>query len=258
MNRRLRTSALLLLLLVCAVTALRYDLSRWQLARADLALRNGDLRGAVASWSSAASNPPSHHLALLNRGVARYRLGELVDASTDFRAATAAGDPTVRQLSFYNLGTTLLVMEQKRKTTDRQEAERLLTEAVLQLQAAVKLNPADAAAGHNKTLARARLAALTAGMLSGQPVAKPHQQPQEKGAQGTDAPKQPGRAGTKAGKAGAATDLDTPAGQRRTAPALTPEQALRMLDDARGREALRSAVTAGSRHEQLTPPEKDW
>jgi hypothetical protein len=31
-----------------------------------------------------------------------------------------------------------------------------------------------------------------------------------------------------------------------------------MLDDARGREALRSGVAAGNRQEKLSPPEKDW
>ncbi len=254
MSRWLRTSALLLLPLVCAVSAIRYDLSQWQLARADRALRNNDLRGAIASWSSAAGNRSSRHLALLNRGVARYRLGELVAASTDFRAATAAGDPTVRQLALYNLGTTLLAMEQKNIAADREGAERILTEAVRQLQAAVDLNPADSDAGHNKALADARLTALA----SGRPGAAPTQKPHDMARHGTAASKQPGRAGTKTGKAGAATDLDTPAGQRRAAPALTPEQALRMLDEARGREVLRSAVTAGSRHEKPAPPEKDW
>jgi hypothetical protein len=254
MSRWLRTSALMLLPLVCAVAAVRYDLSRWELARAYRAFRNNDLRGAVTSWSSVANSPQSRHLALLNRGVARYRLGELVAASADFRTATAAGDPTVRQPALYNLGTTLLVMEQKQTATDREKSERILTEAVRQLQAAVDLNPTDSDAGHNKALADARLTALA----SGRPGAAPTQKPHDMARQGTAASRQPGPAGTKTGKAGAATDLDTPAGQKRAAPALTPEQALRMLDDARGREALRSAVTVRSRHDRLTPPEKDW
>ena len=259
MNRRLQTTALLLLLILGAVVALRHDLSQWRLTRADRAFRTGDLRSAQAAWSSAALAQSTRQPALLNRGVARYRLGELAAASADFRAAAAPGNPSLRQQALYNLGTTLLVMERERKNSDRQEAERLLAEAVRQLQAAVNLNPADAAADHNKAVAQARLSAVAGGTPAKRPGAEPARQPQDKAAgPGPAAPKLPGKAGSEAGRPGAATDRDTTAGRRRTVPVLSSEQALRMLDDARGREALRSAVAAGNRQEKLTPPEKDW
>jgi len=258
MNRGLQTCGLLLLLVLGAVAALRHDLSQWRLTKADRAFHTGELLSAQAAWSSAALAQSTRQPALLNRGAARYRLGELAAASADFRAAAASDNPNIRQRALYNLGTTLLVMERERKSADRQEAERLLAEAVRQLQAAVNLNPADADADHNKAVAQARLSAVAGGTPAKRPAAESARQPQENGEQGAAAPKQPGQAGAVSGKPGSATNLDSTTGKRRAAPTLSPEHALRMLDDARGREALRSGVAAGNRQQKLTPPEKDW
>jgi tetratricopeptide (TPR) repeat protein len=253
MNRWLKSGSLLLIL-VCAVAAFRHDRSQWRLIRADRAFHRGDLRVAHAAWSSASVKPSTRQEALFNRGVARYRLGELTAASADFRLAAGSGDSKLRQQALYNLGTTLLVMERERKTTGRQEAEGVLTEAVRHLQAAVDLHQTDTAAGHNKAVAQARLAAV----VSEHPKAETPLQPQEKKGQGAATAKQPGQAGPEAGKPGKATDRDAPSGRRRAAPVLSSEQALRMLDEVRGREALRSGVAAGNRHEKMTLPEKDW
>lgn len=254
MKRRLANNVFLLLILACAVVALHHDLSQWRLTKAERAFHQGDLRAAQTGWSSASINPTTRQRALLNRGVARYRLGELTAASADFRSAAAAGDPHLRRQALYNLGTTLLVMERGCKTEDQKEAQRLLSEAVRQLQAALALLPTDSDAVHNAALARSRLAALHGGTSSKRSA----QQPQEKREQGAATPKEPGQAGSEAGKRGDATNRDTPGGRRRAITALSPEQALRMLDDVRGREALRSGVAAGNRHEKLGPTEKDW
>jgi tetratricopeptide (TPR) repeat protein len=253
MMRRFLSIGLLLLLFVCAVVALRYDLSRWQLTRGDRAFHDGDLRAAFAIWSSASRSSSSRQLALINRGVARYRLGETAAARDDFREAAASDAPDIRRQALYNLGTTLLVIERQQKSTDLQQTKRLLAEALRHLQAAVELNPADTNAVHNKVVAQARLAAVTG---REPPTSSPRQSP-DKARRGSDASKQAGQPGTNAGKPGAATERDS-AGQRRTAPSLSHEQALRVLDEARGRETLRSAVSAGNRQEKLTPPEKNW
>jgi tetratricopeptide (TPR) repeat protein len=250
MMRWLKIIGLPLLLFVCAAGSLRFDLLQWRLTRAERAFHDGDLRGAISLWSSVSGNPSLRQLAFLNRGVTRYRLGELVAASADFRTATLSADPVIRQLALYNLGTSLLVQ----KITDQKEAEQLLVEALRQLQEAVRLNPADVAAAHNKAAAQARLAALSAL----RPKVTPPRPQQEQREQGAVMPKQPMQAGTEAGKPGTATDRDNPAGRRRSAPALTHEQALRLLDDARGREVLRSSEAVGNRLEKLAPPEKDW
>ena len=217
--------------------------------------RSGDLRGAVAVWTSAAIVPSSRPQASFNLGVARYRLGELTEASSDFRAAIASDVPILRQQALYNLGTALLVID---KAGEGSGAKERLSEAVRHLQAAVDLNPTDVDAVHNRSVSQARLAALLASTASGRQKMESTRDQQEKAAQSADASKKPGEAGTKAGKPGAATELDSTTGRRRTAPAISKEKALRMLDDARGREALRSSVVAGSRQEKLTPPEKDW
>ena len=255
MNRRIITCCILLLIFGACLFTLRADLSQWRFAKADFLYRKGDLRGAVTSWSSFAIVPSSRPQANFNRGVARYRFGELTEASTDFKMAAQSDDPILRQQALYNLGTTLLVMD---RAVEGSGAKERLSEVVRHLQAAVDLNPADVDAVHNRSVSQARLAALLASTESGRQKTELSRDQQEKAAQSADASKKPGEAGTKAGKPGAATELDSTTGRRRTAPAISKEKALRMLDDARGREALRSFVVAGSRQEKLTPPEKDW
>lgn len=257
MNRRFQAFVFLLLFL-CAVIALRHDLSQWRMIKADSEFHKGNLRAAHTAWSSAVIKPSARPLAFHNRGVARYRLGELDAAVADFRVATESGDPDLRQRSLYNLGTTLLIMEREQKSTDRRKAEQLLAEAVRRLGEAVALRPADTAAGHNKTVAQARLTALAGKSRSGRPGAEPGQHPSDKAKQSAVTPEQPERAGAKQTRPGAATELDSTAGHRRAAPPVSAEQAMRMLDDVRGREALRSDVAAGNRREKLTPPEKEW
>ena len=258
MNRRPRFCAIMLLFLVCAVIALRHDLSQWQMFKADQEFHKGNLRAACIAWSSATIIPSARWLALHNRGVCRYRLGETTAAAADFRAAAESGDSDLRQQSLYNLGTTLLIMEQEQKSTDRRKGEQLLAEAVRRLGEAMTLRPTDTAAGHNKIVAQARLMALAGKIRSGRPGAAPEQQPSDKAKQSAVTPKQPEQAGAKQARPGAATELDSATGHRRVAPPVSAEQAMRMLDDLRGREALRSAVAAGNRLEKLTPPEKDW
>ena len=258
MNRLPRSYAIMLLFLFCAVIALRHDMSQWQMIKADQEFHKGNLRAAYIAWSSATINPSARWLALHNRGVARYRLGEPTAAAADFRAAAESGDSNLRQQSLYNLGTTLLIMEQEQKSTDRRKAEQLLAEAVRRLGEAVTLRPDDTAAGHNKTVAQARLMALAGKSQSGRHGADPEQQPPDKAKQSAVTPKQPEQAGAKQSRPGAATELDSTTGHRRVAPPVSAEQAMRMLDDVRGREALRSAVAVGNRLEKLTPPEKDW
>jgi tetratricopeptide (TPR) repeat protein len=253
-NRRFIFLGLTLLAAGATLLALRVDLSRWQIARGDRFFRSGDLHGALEAWSSPLITPSSRTQALIGRGAAHYRLGELAKATSDFKAAATSSDADLRQQALYNLGTTLLATEQTQRSAKQGDHERLLTEAVQQLQTATELNPADAAAKHNRGVAQARLTAL----LRGQAGAKTSRQSQENNPEKSDRLKKPGQAGTQGGQPGAATELDSSAGRRRAAPAMTSEQALRMLDDARGREALRSGVAAGNRQEKLSPPEKDW
>jgi tetratricopeptide (TPR) repeat protein len=225
------------------------------LQEADRAFRTGNLHAALAGWSSASVSGAERQRALLNRGVIRYRLGELTAAEADFRAAAATlGDPKLRQQALYNHGTALLVMEQRLNNNEKEQSRRRLIEALRRLQEAIALQPEDADAGHNREIAQARLATVNGKSSSALAARKPL----EKNEQGATSVQQQGKATTGVGKAGAARDGDTQSGRRRTAPDLSPEQAVRMLDEARGREALRSGSVAGQRNETPTLPEKDW
>jgi tetratricopeptide (TPR) repeat protein len=255
MSRRILVRVLVLLVIGMGLFVMREDMARWQLGQAHRAFSRGDLRGALAGWSSATRTASVRRTALYNRGVARYRLGDLAGAGNDFRLAAASETAALRQQAHYNLGTTLLAMERAGGNAGGSAAQQQLTEAVRHLQTATALDPKDAAARHNLTLAQARLSILTAGAKSKQRAdGSAGQQPQGAG-RGEPQLQSPGTATEKGGKA---TDADTAAAKRRRAPSLSQEQVLRMLDDVRGREVLRSAVAADKHQGTAKPPEKDW
>lgn len=244
----------LLFLLGIAVT---YDLGRWRQQEGDRLFHTGDLLGAISKWTDSSRFYADVPRIAFNRGVARYRSGESVKAAEEFRLAAKGTDAAVRHEALYNLGTILLKQGGETGGSDRSAARQQLAEALTHLQAATVLDPSDADARHNLALAQAGIAALDLGRPDGMknPPSLPTQEAENKG---DTTAKTPGRQGKGAGKPGEATDKDSPAGKRRRSPEISREKALRMLDDARGREALRSGVAADRRHGQLAAPEKDW
>ena len=133
MNKRL----FLLLFIVALAAALFLDIRLWRSADADS-------RQAY------------------NRGISRYRQGDLVAALGDFQAASASRGDVTRQAALYNLGTTHLQLAAAPGGAVRPGAAEHLRAAVRSLDAATALDPADADAVHNLAIARERLAALQA------------------------------------------------------------------------------------------------
>jgi tetratricopeptide (TPR) repeat protein len=228
MNKRL----FLLLFIVALAAALFLDIRLWRSADADA-------RQAY------------------NRGISRYRQGDLVAALGDFQAAAVAKGQVARQAALYNLGTTRLQLAAPAGGAVKPESAEHLRAAVRCLDEAADLDPVDADAVHNLAIARERLAALQATATSPPTKATASGVPGAEQRQADTGRPPPASPAAGAARPGAATALDGE-GTRRRAETLPRDQALRMLDEGRGRELLPSTLVAAGSAAGVTPPEKDW
>jgi len=263
MSRFLLLAALVTVVLA---TAILYDYPNWLAHRADRMFSSGNMPAALVDWSAMGRLPGRKEAAQFNSGVAAYRMGNYSAAAVFFQAGSATGDSRLRGRALYNLGTTRIRLAAAPGTGGGTAvAERQLEYAVRNLQASLALDRSDEAALRNLRVARARLATLL--MRNG---TKNKAKTRDKRARqnSTDAgeekrkdPTAPGKDPTAPGKdvakPGKATDMDREGGKKRRAP-LDRNQALRMLDEARGREALRSATTSLGSGRKQPSPEKDW
>jgi tetratricopeptide (TPR) repeat protein len=238
-------------------TLLLCDYPNWQAREAEKKAQSGDFSGALADLATVEKVPGRAAVARFNRGVVLCRMGNYSGAILSFKRAVASGESGLRSRALYNLGTTRVIAAGK-SATARTRAEALLKDAVADLQQCLALDPSDEAAKANLKLAQEGLVALAkANREERKDDTAESQQRQErdrKQARRQGAPKEPDHTAPKPGQA---TDLQQERGRRRLV-AVDRNQALRMLDDARGREALRSskAATGGGRGE--SQPEKDW
>ncbi|GAM10020.1 tetratricopeptide repeat protein [Geobacter sp. OR-1] len=253
----MRRFARLFLLIAAVMTILpfRFDLSRYRMERGYQSYQRGDMDGALANWSLLGDRND----AAFNRGTALFRKGETDRAIQEFRGAVRSNDPALRQRALYNLGTVLLTSSAKKTVQLPEKVQRDLEEATSVLENALRLDPSDAAARQNEAIARSALAEvrrLLAAKGQGERIKT----------DGSRSGRQDDRSDTnrkgeqsdKPGRPGKATNEGDTKGKSRQAPDMTREQADRLLNDARGRETLRSAISAGSKPSKPTPPEKDW
>ena len=249
---------LLSVLLGALLTAVLYDYPGWRMRQAYRKFLSGNFAGAVADWSFLQRLPVRRSEALFNRGVAACRMGNYSAALSVFRSASSSDDQRLRGKALYNLGTTLLRMVPEQGVASGAADERHLREAVKSLQDASSLDPSADDAAVNLNIARVRLSAILKGTEQRATGDVPQPQ-QRQGTSGVGEKKQgePKAPGKGAAKSGQATDRDQEEAKRRRL-AMDRNEALRMLDEARGREALRSATPAFDQGGGLTPPEKDW
>jgi len=241
-----------LLLLMVAINS---DLTAWRLQRGYTAFQRGDLDGAFSAWSSAGNQQES----VYNRAVIHARKERGDRAALLFIQSAAGADSAIRQRSLYNHGTLLLQQGMGAVAADQEKARESFALADKQLSAAVALDPRDSDAQHNAVVARDSLAqvnALIAAKRGDKKKAPENEVPEkpEKAKNGTEKGKQTDNPG----KAGAETDSGEGKGKARSVPELSRSDAERLLNDARGREALRSATAARTKPGAVAPPEKDW
>ena len=241
-----------LLLLILSV---RSDLSSWRLQSGYKAFQRGDLDCAFSAWSSVGNRQE----AVYNRAVIQARKGNGDKAALLFSHSAAGNDPAIRRHSLYNHGTLLLRQGRAALAADQEKARQAFAAAETQLKAAVLLDPRDSDAEHNGIVARDSLAQVSALIASRREEKKkaPEKGAPEKSETAKNGAEK-GKQTDKPGKAGAETDSGEGKGKSRSAPEMSKSDAERLLNDARGRETLRSATAAGTKPGAVSPPEKDW
>ena len=241
-----------LLLLILAVG---FDVAVWQFGRGYNAYQRGDLDGAFSAWSSAGNQQE----ALYNRAVIHARKGQREKAAQLFTLSAAGSDPVIQQHSLYNNGTLLLQQGRGAMAADQEKARQALTAAEAQFNAALKFDPRDSDAQHNAVVARDSLAEVNALIASKKGDKKrPSEQQEPEKAEMAKNGAEKGKQTDTSGKAGAETDSGEGKGKSRSAPEMSRGDAERLLNDARGRETLRSATAARTKVGAVSPPEKDW
>lgn len=227
--------------------ALLHDFPKWLAVEGAGMFESGKVAGALSAWSRLETRPGWAATAQFNKGAALCRIGNYSSAVAEFRKAASAGDGKVRAVALYNLGTARIIMA-SRPGTASAAAERQLRYAVQSLQQCVALASGDEAAAANLKLAQRRLDQLAREKGRGERQQRP-ETPSRK-------PERGGEPERGAAKPGRATDRDQQGAKRRDA--VDRDEALRMLDEARGRESLRSAraaLTSGTGERAI---DKDW
>lgn len=248
--KRIPVQLTYLVALLLLILAVRFDLTAWQLGRGFDAYQRGYLDGAFSAWSSAGNRQE----AVYNRAVVLARKGQGDRAAQLFVQTAASTDPAIRQRSLYNHGTLLLQQGMGTVASDREKARESFSLADKQLSAAITLNPRDSDAQHNAAVARDSLAQVNALISAKREDKKKAPEKPETAKNGAEK----GTQTDKPGKAGAETDSGEGKGKARSAPELSRSDAERLLNNARGRETLRSATAARKKPDAVSPPEKDW
>jgi tetratricopeptide (TPR) repeat protein len=252
MNRPVKI-CLVLVAIALIAAAVRFDLLQYRNNRAYASFRQGDLNGALSDWSLLGDNKEAAY----NRGVAFFRKGELEKAASEFKMAAASEKHAVRQKSLYNLGTVML--KSGISTSDQNTAKQRLETATSALQDALRLDAGDIDARHNEAIASSSLAAINRQISLKQQGEKTLQETPQAEQQAKQPEKvKKGEQSNQPGKPGKETAEGDAKGKARQARPMSKDDANRLLNDARGRETLRSATAANSKPSNMTPPAKDW
>lgn len=247
------------LLLVCIATvalAVFFDLGKWMTVEADRHFRNGDMPRAIARWNSTLRIHTDDRLTAYNRGVAYYRMGNYSAAVINFKSALRSNHAPLRQKSLYNLGTIQLQRSISGASKNTHTVQ-LLSDATEHLGESARINPNDADASHNYKVAQAMLASLRTAAPRKQRPTEPRNESSEQEKAGTKNSSKGASSSKSSGRPGELTQASND-GTKRRHEAITRNQALRMLNDARGRETLRSWVAQDQQNPLPPPPEKDW
>jgi hypothetical protein len=270
MRRRATPAIAVFLVLAGLGVLLRHDLALQAWRQGNDRLAAGDNGAALAFLQKAERGRPSSLPISFDTGVALYRLGDFPQARARF--AAAAADPGLRASARYNLGNCAFRQGEKAAATDRDGAKRLFQEAAGEYQQALVGAPGAADARHNLAVVRARLAdlAVAAGKGGGSEAARSGNEPAGKGAaqsgkegkqarregdeaNGRQSEKSPETAGRPSGD-----KSEAPVQARKAAPPLSRAEAERLLNEARGREAISAPLATKGERARLARPEKDW
>lgn len=119
---------------------------------------NREYKGALEEYQKLIERSPNDPRLHYNAGAAAYHANKLDQAAERFRAAAASPDLDLQQQSFYNLGNTEFRLGESNSNV--QERMASWEQALQHYEAALRLNPADADAIHNRDLVKRRLEEL--------------------------------------------------------------------------------------------------
>ncbi|ACH38829.1 hypothetical protein Gbem_1813 [Citrifermentans bemidjiense Bem] len=258
MRHKLSAVLLVLIFLTGLYPVLRHDLFHFAWRQGREALSRGDNERGLAAFAWAERMRGGEPLLAYDAGVAFYRAGEYAQALERFSAASAAGDPGLKEAALYNRGNAA-VKEAERKGGDASGAAALLRQAETSYRQAMELNPRAVDAKRNLELVRVRLQALDAakvgapGMKSRGSSAEP--QAASRDWQGGEQGKEQG-AKSRGNRAGEESDQAARHGRR--AAEMSREDAERLLAEERGRETLVPQVLGAGGKGRHAPAGKEW
>ncbi|MGD8278324.1 MAG: VWA domain-containing protein [Gemmatimonadota bacterium] len=240
---RVRLAPAARLLLLAGLTLSLSAAGIGDVERGNRLFRKGRYAEAVEAYQSALAAGSNSPELRYNLGTAYLRLGRYDEAEENFRAALDAVDPSLRQRTYYNLGSRFL---EAARSGNSEEAGALLGAAVDAYQRALRLEPGDEQAKWNLELAfreaENRSRSGPEGDNAGQSEQSEPDPSQRGGSGGSDAE-------------GSAEPQRSPGPPSRSE--LTREQAERILDAVeRGeRDLTREKLRKGQRR---TPVGRDW
>lgn len=218
--------------------------------------REGQYDDALTEYRSAQVLAPDLSELSFNAGDALYRKGVLPDALREFAKASASGDSLLAAGAYYNAGTASLSMGD-------------LETAIDSLVASLRMNPADVDAKHNLELARMLLEEQQQQQQHDdeqeqqqeqqeqqQEQQQQQQQDQEEGQQNEQQQRQEGGEGQEDGQDQRAQPQEPEQGERE--PAMSPEDAARLLDAIEEEEKELQAELRAARARKREKVDKDW
>lgn len=266
MNRPWRRYAAGVALVLTLAFALRLDLRQFAGQRAQALLDADRPQAAQTAYRLAVVlglDPavPAHAL-----GVHHYRAGRHEQARQQFSAAIDLAGPARLPDLYYNRGNSHFRLAEASAEAERDAAATRYARAVADFERALALQPDAADARANLRLARARLAQAqvgeqTAGTPSGEVPARAQADARRPDTQRAEAGSAPAESADAAASDAGGGD-DAPSGSDPTGGGtpreLTPDEAARLLRDARAREGVRGMPLAADRHATSQSPDKDW
>lgn len=267
---RLFNSGMIVAALVALGVSLWHDLVRLAWHQGDSRLHGNDVSGAEVAFRRAIAlgggSAPLHH----NLGVSLYRQGEFAAAERQFAAALASADSQLAAVIRYNLGNCRYSLAEQQLTSDPTAAKRFLRGAVTDYGEASASMAVGADARDNLELARAKLAALGNGDRRSDPArsqqarggdandGNSNVKTRDKATSGMTSSKSTAVKGGAGGASREADGADREATEKKPRIDLSPGEAERLLNEARGRERPRGLSHGGGRIGAPAAPAKNW
>jgi tetratricopeptide (TPR) repeat protein len=255
-------AALALLALALLALALRHDLIELALRQGAARLQTGEVAGAGKAIGNVATLGGDAAPLAYNLGDHLYRQNQYAEARKRYAEALTTAAPALAADLHFNLGNTAYREAAALAAQNPAAASGGYRQAIAEYDQALALRPATDA-GANRALARAQ-ATLLADRLARDAARQKADNPPPPNAD-TNGKPNGRRAGSRPNDKNAANQYtrqakpaEDPTTRGKTRHAVTPQQAERLLNEARGREKLAGLPSRHPAPGKLATPEMDW